>query len=447
MQMEDTRFAIIIASYMADAVDFVKTLESAKAVTWHNMEIVVMDASPGSHLDTLSQKVMDKDYRLKYRKVRNATSASEALNEGFRQAQADWYVILSLQDNIGANALEKIAEEAHQNEDADIIYSDHDETDNGIYKNPYFLPDYNIELLRHTNYIGETFAVRASSVKKLGLFSENMLYAFSYDYLLRADERHARVCHIPALLWHRRVSDDKTVYSREYEEAVKRSMHEHITTVEASFRRQDIHAEVRPAAGSRWNIRYDRSGFDTDRSHVMILHDKNIRVLTTKAQARLYSYVRRPDVAIAGCRIMDTAFRIDNCGFIFDTDGMVYPACYQESIFANGLYDRIVIPQEVSMVDMSYCMIDRDFYKKCGGFDSRLTGRDMILDLCFKARAGGLKVIYTPEVTAVRTSRKEIRSSEESHRLLMERWSRTIGASDPFYNRNLTIGLQNYKLY
>ena len=90
-------------------------------------------------------------------------------------------------------------------------------------------------------------------------------------------------------------------------------------------------------------------------------------------------------------------------------------------------------------------MVDALFFKKCGGFDSRLKGNDMILDLCLKARAGGLRVVYVPRVTAHRGI-AESGSDETSREILREKWHKTITAGDPFYTRNLPSGMKNYYL-
>jgi GT2 family glycosyltransferase len=90
-------------------------------------------------------------------------------------------------------------------------------------------------------------------------------------------------------------------------------------------------------------------------------------------------------------------------------------------------------------------MIDARFFRRCGGFDRNLTGRDRMLDLCLKARAGGMRVVYVPSAIAFRRH-KELLSTQQSHERLLHRWQNTLSKGDPFYNVNLPMGLDNYTL-
>lgn len=54
---------------------------------------------------------------------------------------------------------------------------------------------------------------------------------------------------------------------------------------------------------------------------------------------------------------------MENCGFLFDAQGDIYPAFYDTKIYQTT-YDNLAgIPREVSMVDFRYCMIDAKVYR------------------------------------------------------------------------------------
>lgn len=91
-------------------------------------------------------------------------------------------------------------------EDYDIVYSDHDQyqtIDGKIrYMNPSFKPDYNIDLLRGYNYIGETFVVSKSFLEENNLQDKTKTPVDKHHILLMAYEKGARVGHVAQVLYH-----------------------------------------------------------------------------------------------------------------------------------------------------------------------------------------------------------------------------------------------------
>jgi hypothetical protein len=444
--MEDIRYSIIIGAYETNQLFFKQVLESVRQIAWRNMEIQVMDACPGAGIEAAAKLVCQDDYRLHYHKVHRALSMGSVWNEGIRVSRGDYVIFLGSTDCLHPGMLQYLTRAIKEDPGVDLIYTDHDEIVDGARMNPYFLPGLNLELLRHTNYIGETFAVRRGIFTSLGRFKEKLSFAFAYDFLLRAATSGRRIRHIPTLLWHRRVYD-LPLDMAEIRDALKKSMREHTVVAEASLHLQGIPADVKAdPSGEYWHVQYDGGDFASHHSDVIILKEDGVKPLSKKIQERLYAYIKQSDVAIAGGRFLQgMGMKIDNCGLICDKDGITYPVCHGQSSFSKGLYQRMVIPQDVTAVDDGYCMIDARFFRRCGGFDRNLTGRDRMLDLCLKARAGGMRVVYVPSAIAFRRH-KELLSTQQSHERLLHRWQNTLSKGDPFYNVNLPMGLDNYTL-
>jgi len=442
MAIESIRFSVIIGAYQTAAWYFKESLESAKALEWRNMEIQVLDACPEAGLGNITRSVMKDDYRLKYVKLRPKNSLADVWNEGIRRAQGDYLIFVGLTDKLNTMILKYLSDFIGEHPECDIIYTDHDEIKDACRMNPYFLPDFNKELLLGQNYIGDTFIVKRDSIRRLGLFRKELSFAFAYDFFIRAMQRKARFGHIAALLWHN-VAPDSPV-NDELLSLRDRSIREHMTVVSAYLNENGIRGKVERTKNDSWSVRYDGSDYRSHMSSVLLIKDKGVHVTTRNAAEKLYGYVSQPDIAVAGGKFI-SGLSVNNCGYIYDQEGITYPACRGENPLSPGLYGRIRTASDVSMVDFSFCMVDASFFKKCGGFDKRLRGNDMILDLCLKARAGGLRVVYVPKVTAHR-SRTDEGGDENSRSVLREKWKRTITAGDPFYNRNLPAGIKNYYL-
>lgn len=443
MQMERIRFSVIIGAFATNAYFFREAAESAKALKWNNIEIQVLDACPEAGIEALTKQIFRDDYRLRYVKLRPKNSLADVWNEGIRRAKGDYLIFVGLTDRLNTMILKYLSDFISANPDCGIIYTDHDEIKDGSRVNPYFLPDLNKELLIGQNYIGDTFIVKSSAFRRTGGFRKELSFAFAYDFFLRAMAAGVKFGHIAALLWHAMIPDEQD--NSELSKLRERSLREHITAVSAYLNQAGIPASVeRGLSGNSWVAHYDGSGYEQHRRDVIILREKGVHVITSKAVQTLYSYVSQPDVAIAGGKFI-SGISVNNAGFIYDREGVTYPACHGIGAFSSGLYGRASTAQDVSMVDFSYCCVDSTFFKRCGGFDQKLRGNDMILDLCLKARAGGLRVVYVPRVVSYRRGINQA-SDEASRKRLREKWQKTITAGDPYYNRNLPAGMQNYFL-
>ena len=97
------------------------------------------------------------------------------------------------------------------------------------------------------------------------------------------------------------------------------------------------------------------------------------------------------------------------------------------------------------MVDFDYCMLDAKIYRKLGGFDGNLTGRDLMLDYCMRAIERGYRVVVDPAII-IRGGKRDFDSTRESSAYFLEKWQDRLIPEDPFYNRNLPMGLENFRL-
>ena len=422
---ESIGFSFIVAVKSGGMLGFREAMESLRGMDYESMSIHVLDCTDDHGIEDFVRLVSASDPRIMYHRMQTSMSIPALWNQGVRYAKEDYLVFVGPMVRLNESMPAVLSAMIHRDPGAQIIYSDYDELSESVRINPQFLPDFNLELLRHTNYIGDSFC---------------------YDFFLRAYEASIHIDHIPALLWHRRVIPTGMPH-RQLRAELRRTMAEHRTVLLAHFARLGIKADAEPDSSyAYFDIEYEAADAASHQREYLLVHDEGIRVKTRNAHELLFGHVRQPDVAIAGCRFVSTGRTIDNCGYIFDKEGMLYPACYGQKSSDQGLYGRIAIPQDVSMVDSGYCMIDARFFRKVGGFDKKLSGREMMLDLCLKARRAGMRIVYEPAVTA-RCGKREHTSSEYVHGLIMDRWGSLISRGDPCYNINLPMGLSsNYSL-
>jgi len=119
-------------------------------------------------------------------------------------ASAEWVVLLDHDDVLAPRALARLAAVA---DEADVIYSDHDQIrPDGRHADPVYKPDFSPERLRHTNWITHLVAVRRALLVSAGGFRAGTDGAQDHDLLLRLMEQGARFVHVPEILAHWRQS-------------------------------------------------------------------------------------------------------------------------------------------------------------------------------------------------------------------------------------------------
>lgn len=436
-------FTVVMLLKDTDPDYFRDSLESLISQSMDDFQLLLLDQNNESGFSVFVSEMFPHDKRVEYRRLTDQKGRGFSLNYAVDSARGDYILFLGQHERLSENALFCFAEEALHNEDASLVYCDCDELVDGERRNPYFKSDINIELLRQTNYIGNSFVVKREAFKSVGKFYELTKRLPEWEFLLRLTERKLRFLHIPKLLIHKRGGEK--VFSSDRRERIGLES-EAAAIVEASLRRQDIKAAVRSYLLSDdlyVKVTYDGSSYDVKKDSYLFLKDQNVRFPTRHAVEKLYGVLSQPDVAVVGCRFLGQAFSVSNCGFIFDRDGVCYSACHGQSVFSGGYGGRISLRNDVSCVDFSFCLIDEKFFRRSGGFDKALLGRDLMLDFCLRAKKHGLRTVYEPEVTA-RYSGRESLSSKESNDILMERWGDVIKKGDPYYNENLSIGTENY---
>ena len=433
------KFTILIRAFGTNPMFYRDCLESLNALNFPDWELIVLDENPGMEIEWITSEMFPEENRVIYRKVKNKHGLSYAYNIGVHFASGEYIVLVGQHDRLSINTLDALEQKLKE---CDVLYSDHDELIESNRMNPYFKPDYNEELIRHTPYIGDFLCFRKNLYMKVGEFHERLDYYPVYDFLFRLKESKVKVGHVPSLLYHKRVVDEAVP------KGIRAKMlREYATVVAAHLKRLEIDAEVSLEKKLRFlNISYKAPTYKNHRDEFLFLHDKNVRIRGKKYLQKMYEILSQPDVGIVGARFLHYDFSVDNCGYIFGREGIAYPACYNQSVFSEGYKYRNIIPCDVSMVDVGCCMIDSKLYRHVGGFGANLDGRDIMLDFCLKTLQAGRRIVFLPDVVCYRKLTENI-SSQSSNGLIMERWNDKLKVGDLCYNENLPMGLDNYQLY
>lgn len=139
-----------------------------------------------------------------------ARSPLQAVNETLLGSDFDWLGMIEAGDLLAPQTFFSIADAALRHPEWQALYTDEDSVDaKGEHSNPYFKPDFNIDLCRSAPYtIGGMLLLRHGLFAELGGFRPEMEGVEYWDILLRTSEQvdDSQIGHIADILYHRYVA-------------------------------------------------------------------------------------------------------------------------------------------------------------------------------------------------------------------------------------------------
>ncbi|MCF0145020.1 MAG: glycosyltransferase, partial [Eubacterium sp.] len=208
------KFSILVPLYETGEIFLDELIRSVQAQTYENWELCFSDGSrEKERLQNILKKYQEKDPRILYTaEAKGPLGISSNTNQAYTIAAGDVIVLGDHDDLFACDALFECVKAMNADPEIDVLYTDEDKTDETASRffDPVCKPDLNMELLRSCNYITHMFVVKKSIVEKTGLFDDTYNGAQDYDFILRCVEQAKKVCHIPKVLYHWRISETST---------------------------------------------------------------------------------------------------------------------------------------------------------------------------------------------------------------------------------------------
>lgn len=186
--------SIVVPTYETKEKFLRELLDCVIRQTYPNWELVIADASKSDAVEKIVDEVKQNaaiSGLIKYKHLDENKGISENTNAAIDEACGDYIALLDHDDLLTLDALEKMVERLQAPDVDDVknviaVYSDEDkcDTDGTRFYEPYFKPDFNLDLLLSNNYICHFLMVRADVMKSLKLRAK---YdgAQDYDLVLR----------------------------------------------------------------------------------------------------------------------------------------------------------------------------------------------------------------------------------------------------------------------
>ncbi len=235
--------SISIPLYNTPIEFFEPLMQSIMNQTYGNFQLCLADGSDNDNIEKYIKESYSKDNRINYIHLDKNLGIAGNTNKALEMASGEYVMLTDHDDLLEINALFEIVKVLNDDSSIDIIYTDEDLVDASghIFSDYRFKPDFNLEMLRHINYICHIFFVRKSIMDHVGGFREEYDGAQDFDMILRCVELTDKIYHIPKILYHWRAHDDSTagnVDSKQYAvDASVRALKQH-------YKRVGIEADV-----------------------------------------------------------------------------------------------------------------------------------------------------------------------------------------------------------
>ncbi len=231
------KISILVPVYDTPVQLLREMIDSVIAQSYPNWELCVGDGSPeNKELEAVLSAYHSRDPRIRYRVLEKNGGISGNTNEALALASGEFVGLLDHDDLLAPDALYHVARMLRDPR-TDVVYTDEDK----IYgrrrrhREPYFKPDFSIDLLRSQNYIAHFFVARRSIVEQVGGFRSAYDGSQDYDLILRCVEKARGIVHVPRILYHWRMTAVSTAQdpaSKMYcYEAGRRAIQDHLDRV------------------------------------------------------------------------------------------------------------------------------------------------------------------------------------------------------------------------
>jgi O-antigen biosynthesis protein len=215
LQPNAPKFSILMAVEQPNLAWFKEAVTSVQAQIYPNWELcLAISTITDAATCTACEDLAITDQRIKL--VHAVTATESLLTKALELASGDWICKLNAINKIAFQAINTPARVIISYKNTKIIYSDHDKLAAPHFQRnqPYFKPDWNLDLFYAQNYIHHLCFFKADLVQELGGFDaklSSLESVASFDLILRALEHieSSQIHHIPQVLVHVREDGDQ----------------------------------------------------------------------------------------------------------------------------------------------------------------------------------------------------------------------------------------------
>lgn len=191
-------FDIVVINDDSEPALLADTLDSIAAQTCERWRLTVISTEP------CPDPLFEQEERLSWLHAAGTAARGPVLERISAASAADWIIAMQAGDRLEATCCADLLAYIGRYPEWKLIYTDDDRVDsNGDLSEPRFKPDFNLELVRATPYIGRSMAIRRIALREAGGFGETDAAVFQ-DVVLRIHDRYSRggIGHVADVAFH-----------------------------------------------------------------------------------------------------------------------------------------------------------------------------------------------------------------------------------------------------
>ncbi|GEM_PF-3471535 len=203
--------SIVVPVYNADESVLSDCVNSVKAQTYKNWELIMIDdCSPKAECVNALHKYDNEPQIITGYHKKNC-QISKTTNDCIALAHGEYIAFMDCDDFIEPDALYYMVEKAIE-DNADMVYTDEDHVsaDGKIFSYPTFKPDWSYDTLLSLMYTGHFSMYRKSIIDVIGGLGVGVDGSQDYDLTLRFVEKAKKISHVPYVMYHWREGENST---------------------------------------------------------------------------------------------------------------------------------------------------------------------------------------------------------------------------------------------
>jgi GT2 family glycosyltransferase len=400
------------------------------------------------------------------------------LAEAIAAAEGDFLTVLDPGDELAPEAIAELALALQARPDLDMVFADEDAIGPGGQRMaPRCKPGWSPEPLRSLDSVGRPAFLRRSRITQPGTPLDMVRQV--------ALARPEAVRHIPAVLLHRAAPapletrtapatfsgpppmvsiiiptrDRADLLGPCIEGILHRTDHKALeillvdtgsTAPDALALLESLGADPRVrilhrAGPFNWSAANNQAAAEA-RGEVLVFLNNDTVVTRPGWLGELAGQAMRPGIGVVGAKLLYPDGRVQHAGVALGPDGAAKHIQRFAKAADPGYLGQLAVVRDVGAVTGACMAIPRSAFESLGGFEAEhLTLEWSDIEICVRARAQGLRVLYTPHAellhleSATRADAGDparIARFEREQAWVMQRWPEAM-QHDPFLNPNL----------
>ena len=228
-------FSIVVPLYNTPIDFFFDMYNSVRRQSYRNFELILVNATPDNAKLVASLEEVGTDSKVKVITLEKNYGITENTNFGIDAATGQYICFLDHDDFLEPNALYEYTLAINADPEIDLMYCDEDKYLDGLYLNPYFKPDFSLDLLRSINYVCHFLCINSSIVRSMEKPTARFDGAQDYNMTLWAAENARKIHHVDHILYHWRIHNNSTAQHQDEKPyahiAAKLSLQEHLDRI------------------------------------------------------------------------------------------------------------------------------------------------------------------------------------------------------------------------